>query len=347
MQIGASARRLIFRGSLAIFVLIVGVLVIWTISSPLIEISHVSETYPRRTEELTANIGGRHHRLSWPPVWQLNDGPDEPVRQGWPRAKWPDFIIEIPVDKLKLGRNEVVIKTSDWMGRSQRLVRSFNYDDRRPSLPLKIDWSVTPLEIQDGHWETIKRKNGTYVRPKPGFEAYDRIALATGAFPINRRIETTIVYRGHILDRIRAGAHEFGFGILSLWGGHPGVVNKKPREGWSFALAWYWSKPGGAGNEISYRYNKSKPVWVGSYRDLEVVPDTEYNVVIEVRRYAGDGKPYIQQRLKWWKAGDSEPADWVVTEDREGAPLPGGEYAVGLIAYNCLVEFGSIFIAPL
>ncbi|MDH3580967.1 MAG: hypothetical protein OEM91_10125, partial [Hyphomicrobiales bacterium] len=317
LQVGVRARRLLFRGSLAIFALTVGGLVIWTITSPMIEISHFSETYPRRTEDLTANIVGRHHRLSWPPVWQLNGGPAEPVRQGWARAKWPEFLIEIPVDKLKPGRNEVVIETSDWMGRSQRLIRSFNYDDRRLSLPLKIDWSVNPLEVQDGHWEKVKRKKGTYVRPKPGFESYDRIALATGAFPINRRIETTVVFRSHILDRIRAGALEFGFGILSLWGGHPGVMNDEPREGWSFSLAWYWSKPGGAGNEISYRNDKSKPVWVGSYKDVEIAPDREYNVVIEVRRYAGGSNPYIQQRLKWWKAGNTEPENWLVTEDRE------------------------------
>lgn len=347
--IGFVRRRLrLLIGAAVVFVtLLLGAAALWTLNSPLIVVDDLSDVYPRRSEHLTVNISGRHHHLAWLPVWKINGGGEESARQHWPRAEWPEFMIEIPVERLKRGRNEVVIKTTDWLGRTRDVVRSFDYDDQVIRLPRKIDWSTDPLEIQDGKWEVVQRQDGAVVRPVPGFEAYDRIALATGSFPINRRIETTVIFRHHILDRVRKGAYEYGFGIFSLWGGHPGVVDRVPREGWSFSLAWYWSKPGGVGNEISYRFDRQAPAWVGSYRSIGLEPDTKFNVVIEVRRHTGEGKAYIEQRLKWWKVGDQEPSHWLVTDDREGAPLPDGDYAVGLMAFNCQVEFGEMLLKPL
>ena len=175
----------------------------------------------------------------------------------------------------------------------------------------------------------LQRDGVAVARPRPSRESYDRITLATGAFPVDRRIETSLIFRHHILDRIDKGAREFGFGILSLWGGHPGSLNSSmPRRGWKFSLAWYWSKPGGVGNEISFRDGESEPAWVGSYRGLNLVSDVQYRVVIEVRqRDDSQGQVYIEQRLKWWQANEEIPAVWLVTEDREGARLPAGEYA--------------------
>lgn len=341
-------RKLALPGLLFGFLLIVAGGLFWALQLPVIQIVQFSDDYGRRTEDLSANITGKHHLLTKTVNWRLNNGSTQPVRQGWPRAPWPDFVIEIPPDQLSPGENKLEIEAADWLGRSQRIEHSFVYNPDTLTLPTQIDWSQQNLDVQDGFWETIERDGEYFVRPRPGYEFYDRIALATGAFPINRRIETDVVFRHDVLEQQDRGAREYGFGILSLWGGHPGSEELTPRRGWKFSLAWYWSKPDGVGNEMSVRIGETEPGWVGSYRSIRLRPDIKYKMIIEVRKLADtDGQEYIEQRLKWWPENDPQPATWLITEDREGNFSLNGEYAVGLLAFNCQVEFAGLTIIPI
>ena len=113
-------------------------------------------------------------------------------------------------------------------------------------------------------------------------------------------------------------------------------------------MSWYWSKPEGVGNEISYRYGDESPRWQGSYRDFELEPDVPYSVVIEVRRMQDTrGLDYFEQRSKWWKRGTAEPSSWMTLDDRASARLPENEFAVALLAFNAQVEFGRLEVLPL
>lgn len=315
----------------------------------LIEVAHAPSRYARRSGDLSANVTGWMPRFLVRDAWfRVNDAPPMPVGQGWPRDRPPNFTVEIPADSMRPGENTLEIEARGWFRPPTTVTHTFTYDPAPIELPLEIDWATAELDVQDGEWERVEVGGETRVRPRPGKEGYDRMLLATGSFPVDRRIEGTVTFRHDTIARFHKGAREFGFGILSLWGGHPDDWAYRPRAGWSFALSWYWSKPGGAGNEISYRHGVDEPRWQGSYRDFDVEPGVTYAIVVEVRRVRDErGFDYFSQRTKWWPKGSAEPERWLILDDRGSAQLPHGEYAVALLAFNAQAEFGPLRILPL
>lgn len=173
-----------------------------------------------------------------------------------------------------------------------------------------------------------------------GAEHYDRLLNVVGAIAGGRRVLTDITYR------YRVGNTENGYGILSLWGGHPERTDYRPRRGWSFALSWYWDRYDGIGNEISYRHSDDDPLWVNSYKSLSPTPDVTYSVVIETYPEVDVQGNHLRYRnlLKWWPKGENPPKEWIDLSDTEGATLPEAEYAVTLLAYNSQVEFGPVTV---
>ncbi len=100
---------------------------------------------------------------------------------------------------------------------------------------------------------------------------------------------------------------------------------------------------------ISYKKGAGRPLWVSSYRDEPLVPDVPYRVVIEVRDVRDDAGRHLshRQRMQWWRADTSPPEGWLELDDVEGAPLPEGDYGIGLMAFNCQAEFGPVRVIPL
>lgn len=345
----ARSRKLLMKriGIASFLVAIAAYVFYWNM--PLLEIAHLPDVYARRSGDFSANVTGWMPRfLVRRARFRLNDGPSMAVGQGWPRDRPPDFTIELPLDALRPGENTLAIEVEGWLRPPERLTRTFRYDSAPVPLPLTVDWSQPWLDVQDGEWERVEVEGEVRVRPKPGEEGYDRMLVATGAFRGDRRIETEVTFRHHTIGRFHKGAREYGFGVLSLWGGHPDDWSHRPRRGWSFALSWYWSKPGGVGNEISYRYGEQSPRWQGSYRDFEAAPDTTYSVIVEVRRLKDEqGLGYFEQRTKWWKRGTSEPQHWMTLDDRSAVDLPDGDYAIALLSFNAQVEFGPLKVLPL
>jgi hypothetical protein len=214
----------------------------------------------------------------------------------------------------------------------------FEYDPSPIELPVTIEWSDRALESQDGLWEAIQDGAGWRVRPRPGYEGFDRILSVVGAFPGGRRVTTDAVFRH------RTGNTEYGYGVLSMWGGHPGPADFRPRRGWSFSLAWYWDRHDGVGNEVSYRYGQTTPAWVNSYRSLSPEPGVPYAIEVECFPEVDPAGRHLRhrQRMRWWRKGDPPPDIWLELVDDAGAPLPTGEYSVALLAYNAQVEFGPV-----
>ena len=326
-------------------VLLVAYVVYWNM--PLLKIAHLPERYAHRSGDFSANITGWMPRfLVREATFQLNGGASTEVGQGWPRDVPPNFTIELAPSELKPGKNEVEILVKGWLRPSQRLTREFTYDPSPIDLPLTVEWSPELLDPQDGEWETVVVDGVTRARPVPGTEGYDRMLVATGAFAGDRRIETDVIFRKHTIGYFHKGALEFGFGVLSLWGGHPDDWSHRPRRGWNFALSWYWSKPGGVGNEISYRKGDETPRWIGSYRDFNLEPDVPYDLIVVRRKRDERGFDYFEQKTKWWKRGAAPPERWLKLDDRAGGTLSSGEYAIAVLAFNCQVEFGPIRVLP-
>ena len=311
---------------------------------PLVRFTHAPDRFTRRSRDFTANLCG----VLTPSVrnarYRLNDGEWRTVAHLEPRVKAPQFTVELPADELRPGRNRVTFDIRTYRGGVKRTEATFEYDDLPVKLPLKRDWSDEDLEIQDGHWERIRRDGAWVVRPVPGSESYDRILIAAGAFRGARQVETDVVFRKQI-----APGRPFGFGILPLWGGRPDSLGRSPRAGWNFGLTWYYSMYAAVGMEFSFKDADDPPRWVAAYRDIDLVRDSHYRIVARCwsERNSSEKHGRFIQQMKWWPANGMEPHEWLEMSDVPGAPIPEGEYGVALIAHQVQVEFGSVMVRDL
>jgi hypothetical protein len=314
-------------------------------SSPLISIVHLPEIYARRGSSLSANATARSSKRVTDIRYRVNDHPWHRIaRLSTKRFVNGIVTFEMPMEELTPGRNRVRIEADAPLRAKEQQEFVFSYDPAPVVLPLRRAWEGEQLEAQDGYWEAVEVEGEWRVRPKPGYEGYDRILLVTGAFSSSRRIETHMVFRHAVPTRRK----EVAFGVLSLWGGHPGSWSSLPRRGWSFAMAQYWSKPGGVGSEFSHYDETSAPLWVNSYRNAPLLENVRYHMVIEVEQERVQGQHRLhRQRTKIWPDGQPEPDEWLVLTDEEGARIPEGEYAVALFALDCQVEFGPVLVLPL
>jgi len=314
-------------------------------NQPLIEIYHSPTKFSRRHGHFTANICGSISKQAKEVKYQLNGGDWIEVRNQSPRVPPPLFTIEMTSDELKNGPNTVMIEANSIFGKKKSIRLDFHYDSSPIQLPVKVEWIDTNLDVQDGYWETFCSDSGWRVRPKPGFEGYDRILAVTGSFPVGRRVKTDLVLR----YKIGEPDWDYGFGILPMWGGRPDTKDYSPRRGWNFSIAWWFARFKALGMEFSYKFGDSPAQWVGTYRKFIPQYNTRYFLICESWSVKDDdGKHlYYRQRMKWWTEGNPEPEEWMELKDIEGAPLPPGEYAVALIAYHCQVDYGPVIIEPL
>jgi hypothetical protein len=317
---------------------------VWYWQVPLVQFFDLPDSFSRRSGEMTVNIAGVISSFTKEVRFRVNDGQWQEVARGAPRAPMPQFLIEMDARKLRAGTNILSIEASAFGRPPQSYQRQFKYDPSPVSLPITKNWLNSEVEAYDGYWEKVLSDGVWRVRPKPGFEGYDRILVVTGAFSEGRRIETDVIFRHKI------GGGEFGFGVLPLWGGHPDdAIHNGPRRGWNFSIVWYWNRYRGVGNEFSYKFGEAPPDWVNSYHNLALEAGARYAIVAECWPEFDENGKHLRyaQRSKWWKEGTPEPKDWLELIDAVGSPLPAGEYGVALVAYNCQVDFGPIKVEPL
>jgi hypothetical protein len=328
-------------------------------NQPLVTVFHCPKRFTRRSGELTVNICGLAFSVQ-NTRYKLNQSQwHQLLPQGKPRVPSPFFTIELRQEELQSGINELTIEAiNSKSDRPEITSLQFEYDPNPIELPIKIDWSNnSDLEVQDGYWETFEVDGSWRVRPKPGFEGYDRILNLTGAFPEGRRIETDVIFRQTGWLGLR-GKGTYGFGILSMWGGHHDDLRVYPRRGWNFGIAWFSGpphNPPGKVVEFSYKYGDDNALWSTNYQPLELKANVRYFIISECFPELDAASNHLgyRQRMKWWMEGDPEPKQWLeitdVIKDTNGQKqlLQPGEYAVALLAHNTQVDFGSVTITPL
>ena len=308
-----------------------------------IEIYHLPERYAHRDGELSANVTGFLSPWARDSRFRLNEGSWRKIPQAPPRVPPPFYTIEMPVSELRAGANKIELEARNLFGSRQSITREFTYSPAPVSIPVTVDWSQSELEVQDGYWEIIPSGDGRRVRPRPGFEDYDRILMVTGSFPGGRRIETDITFRA------KTGKGPWGFGVLPLWGGHPDNKDVRPRRGWHYSIAWYYVRRQGVGHSFALRNGDSPEIWVESYRNFKVVAGGRYSIKVEAWSTVDSQGNHVRfrQRMKWWVYSEPEPGEWLELADPDGALLPQQGYAVALIAHRSQVEFGPTTVSPL
>jgi hypothetical protein len=317
----------------------------WFSSSPSIQVYHAPDLITRRANDFTFNVVGRVAPHVKQVKYRLNDGPWSQVGQGGARLPEDMFNVELYDGDMIPGANQLILETFPNGRGGEKVSLQFRYDPSPIELPLWVDWKTTKLDVQDGYWESFASNEEWRVRPKPGFEGYDRILAVTGAFPQGRRVEADMIFRGY-----SDGNRPYGFGIIPLWGGHSDKENVRPRRGWSYGIAWYYSRDRGVGMEFSYKNGNAAPLqWVNTYRPLDPIPGQRYHITVEAwpeYDHEGQHRRY-RQRMKWHAEGEVVPHDWMEIRDIEGSPLPEAEYAVALVAHRAQVDFGPVVVTSL
>jgi len=324
-----------------------GATLVWGCSHPTstgsITLYHLPKRFSRRGDDLTANITGRLEEGTHA-SYRLNGGPWREIQHGGPRNPEPFFTIEIPAHELETGRNELELRCNVSESCEPPLRVRFEYDPSPIDLPLTVNWRNADLNVDDGAWETFEENGQWRVRPRPGFEDYDRVLIATGAFAGGRRVRTDMQFLEHSVP-----GRPYGFGVLPMWGGRPDDRSDGPRRGWSFSLCWYYSTYHGIGSEFSYKVGDGGPEWASTYQDFVLEPGRRVFLDIEVwpeSTKEGRGFRYVQRfRLR---RDESAPwGKWLTLTDTVSGTLPRGEYAVALVAHRCQVNFGPILVEAL
>lgn len=303
---------------------------------------HAPHLMSRKVAPLTANITGR-----WtgdgPIRYRLGDAPWRILDPVGPRMPHPFFAIELDAADLdEQEENLLVIEA----GTRREEVR-FRYDPTPPDLPKTVDFAIVQgrdLEAQDGVWETIEVEGEWRVRPVPGSEDYDRLLAVSPAFRGGRRVECDIVLR-----RATQPDQLFGVGLLPYWGGHPDEPSVRPRRGWSFLVAWYYSKYGAIGMEFSHKHAGEPWKWIQSYRNEVMRPGVVYRVIAEcwAERDAEGRVLRHRGRMKFFERGSEDSTTWHELADRPGGELVEDEFCVALVAHRCQAEFGKVTISAL
>jgi len=319
------------------------VYVLWgQMNLSLVEVETPARSYSRRTDHFTVNVCGTVSSLAKALEYQLNDGDWLSVKMEKPRVPEGSFIIELRADVLRKGMNELKIRAYAYgRSRAEVITVPINYDPTPIVLPLRVDWSSEGLELSDGLWERFRQDGEWRVRPKPGSEEYDRILVVAGSFPGPRRVETDVIFRSAI-DRVR-----YGYGLLTLWGGHPDEPGSRLGRGWLYGQAWYASRYDGVASEFSAKYGDRAAVVIASSQVMPVSPGRKYRIVAETWPEATPaGRQRYRQHMKWWEDGTPEPEYWIELGDTANV-MPLIEYGVALVAHRCQADFGPVIIKPL
>ena len=313
-------------------------------TGPLVELYHPPQVFDRRCDDFSANIGGELSERAESARFRLNGGEWRLLPQGKPRARVPQFVIELDGDEMNASTNRLEIEATPKRGEPEQTVVDFTYDPAPVQLPLTVDWTDPVLVTEDGHWERFQDESSQWrVRPVLGTEGYDRVLVVCGAFPGGRRLETDVIYHSDL------GGKEWGFGPLPMWGGRPDLSDQRPKRGWLFSLAWFFRRYKGVGSEFSNRYAKEPAEFSTSYKSIQLQKDIKYRIIVDCFPEVDSAGNHLRYRqlLKWWLDGESEPADWIDLADTEGYALPVRDYGVAIVNYRCQADYGPFVLTPL
>lgn len=198
-------------------------------------------------------------------------------------------------------------------------------------LPYQIDWSAAGdisqvAQVIDGKWEIT---GGELRIREPG---YDRLIGLGGVDWDDYEVRTSFIVHTN-------PGSEGGIGVIIGWQGHYQRGSETPTTGWARlgAYGYYSYRPG---KHLVIRLDDADPP-AGQPFDFEF--GTRYHLVMQVESEPGDPNE-SHYRLKMWKEGDSEPAEWGVERTDSDDRRPMG--SVLLVAHLVDTTFGDVSITP-
>ena len=278
--------------------------------------------------------------------YSLNDGLSTALTIGtddYRLASNGDFNVEIDRSILQVGVNTLVITAVDNLGYFTAETVTVNYDNGNVwPTPYLTDWASAEniqdvAQVVDGNW--ILTSTGV----RTAEVGYDRL-IAIGEVSW-ADYEIVVPFTVHSID-VPAGydspSNGPGVGLLMGWEGHNdiNVVQTQPKIGWRpiGALGWYrWR------NETTERLEL-----LGSQGGILQTDNSQqlqfglpYVMKMRVKANVSQGSTY---NLKWWEAGQMEPAGWDLTGVGNLTTPQAG--SLMLVAHHADVEFGDVSVTP-
>jgi hypothetical protein len=261
-----------------------------------------------------------------------------------------DFNIEVPLESMRDGENEIIIKASDRYGNRSNIAMSVFYDSRSIwSIPSSIDWSAVQniqgaVQVVDGNWEVTPDGVRT---AEPGWRRMLNIGDLSWT-----EYEVLVPLTVHALvppdaTAINAVDPEPFVGVIPRWTGYYTWDESQPAVG-SIpvgAVARYMWRSAVQANNAVDGLELLDGSLAPAAQDLSQQPlelNTPY--LMRVRVLSGvDGGAFYAVRL--WKADEDEPMWWNIA----ATTPPNGTTAgsVALVAHRADVTFGNVQVTGL
>ena len=282
-------------------------------------------------------------------AYRLNGGPSRPLSMGDDKRRLAavgDFNIDLATSQLIDGANQVAITAVDNRGNTTVKTITVNYQSGTVwPVNYSIDWSSVSniqdvAQIVDGEW-ALQGDGVRILDPD-----YDRL-IAVG--DVNwTDYEVVVPVTIHAVDGegfVSGTSGGAAIGLLMRWNGHTDmpVSGWQPKTGWLpyGAIGWYWwNNPNSANLRIDGNNGFIKA------QGSSITPPTvggTYLIKMRVETIPNNGGSTYS--LKFWPAGQSEPASWNLTA-QEG---PGNQASgsVLLLAHHIDATFGDVTVTPL
>ncbi len=275
--------------------------------------------------------------------YSLNGQPERVLTVGPDRRRLAapgDFNIDIPIDELAEGSNQVVITAVD--GLSHQTVETVTVEWTKSSRwpqPYSIDWSRVEqiqdvVQVVDGQWRL--EEDGI----RPAELGYDRL-IAIGDLDWDD-YEVTVQVTIHGAEPLfEDPSHGAMVGILTRWQGHRVWDDSQPAYGWwplGVIGQVAWVTP----TDYQQALVGNKSFFLAKNPDRKLEFNVPYYFKVRAETVSGQGCFYS---FKLWKADEPEPPAWDLKGwQRLWDPVSG---SVLLVAHHVDVTFGDVKIMPL
>lgn len=296
---------------------------------------------PQQWVNILGNVSSPHGINSL--TYRLNGGSTRTLsigRNNRRLEKPGDFNVDLDIDDLNNGSNQLVITAMDGQGTqlSETVTINFSASNVWPQ-PYTINWNSVSnipsvVQITDGQWAI--GADGL----RTAQVGYDR-AVAIGDMSW-KDYEVIVPIVLHSVDFAGAGGVSGtpGLGILMRWHGHTDDPNpgNQPKEGWlpHGEIGWWrWNRDQ---STARLKFNTGFP-----RIDFTPVVGVKYIFRMRVETQPDQDSRYS---LKVWVDGQPEPSNWMLVRDNGGTnDLSTGSFL--LLAHHVDASFGDVIVTPL
>jgi hypothetical protein len=255
-----------------------------------------------------------------------------------------DFNIDLHVDSLRQGKNEVVITATDSAGTQISETVSVYLDSgNKWPMPYAVDWDTVQqisdvVQIVDGKWELV---DGGVKTTEP---YYDRVLAFGDTSWQDYEVTTSVIF--HDFTVPRPGPPTFNVShaaIATRWPGHD-IDDNQPM------VKWF---PLGATAEFRLTDNLDSCRWRVFDGEHLYVEDTSKIRTINLgtkyhmkHRVFTINDSLTRYQVKLWEDGQSEPTSWDLVANEHSAENISSGSAL-LLAHNTDVTFGPFSVIPI